>query len=186
MNHSPKNAIKPPHRYTSFSCVGCEIISVPLEKDEDTATRNPRSATQCPITNAITERMPVRYSWRIIALPAVSHHATKTGFKADVMIPADTVPEKGFNAEVIIPEDMEPEERFRLLAEIEISIVEASFAFFIIISPKTTIIRPPIIARYEITDLFRKDDAPIKISTKKANSTRACPINIEGPALQPF
>ncbi|AKB19382.1 hypothetical protein MSWHS_2519 [Methanosarcina sp. WWM596] len=46
MNHSPKNAIKPPQRYTSFSCMGCEITSVPLEKDKDSATRNPRSAMQ--------------------------------------------------------------------------------------------------------------------------------------------
>lgn len=122
----------------------------------------------------------------MIALPAVSHQATKKGFKAEVIIPADTVPEKGFKAEDISPEDTGPEERFRLLAEIEISIVEASFAFLIIVSPKTTIIKPPIIARYEIADLLRKDDAPIRISTKKANSTRACPINTEGPALQPF
>jgi hypothetical protein len=178
--------MKTPQMYTSFLCVGCEIISVPLEKEEDTDKRNPKSAIQCPTTNAITARIPVRYSSRRIALPAVSHHATKKGFNAEVIIPADTVPEKGFNAEVMIPEDMVPEQRLRLLAEIEISIVEASFAFMTIKSPKAIIIKPPAIARYEIIPCVRKDDAPTRISMKKMNSTRAWPINIEGPALQPL
>jgi len=108
----------------------------------------------------------------MIALPAVNHHVTKKGFSAEVIIPADTVPEKGFSAEVTIPEDMNPEERFMLLAEIEKSIVETSFAFWIIKSPKTTIIKPPIIARCEIIDLPRKGDAPTRISTKNTSSTR--------------
>lgn len=146
---------------------------MPFEKEVDTDKRNPKSATQCPTINAITARIPIRYSSRMIALPAVNHHATKKGFSADVIIPADTVPEKGFNAEVMIPEDMVPEQRLRLLAEIEISIVEASFAFMTIKSPKATIIKPPAIARYEIIDCMRKEDAPIKISMKKANSTSA-------------
>lgn len=140
-----------------------------MDKDK----RNPKSAIQCPTMNAITARIPVRYSSRRIALPAVNHHATKKGFKADVIIPADTVPEKGFSAEVMIPEDMGPEQRLRLLAEIEISIVETSFAFMTIKSPKATIIKPPAIARYEIIDCLIKDDAPIRINMKKMNSTRA-------------
>jgi hypothetical protein len=102
-----------------------------------------------------------------------------------VIIPAETIPEKGFKAEVTIPEDLESEERFRLLAEMEISIVEASFAFLIIMIPKTTIIKPPVRARYEINELPKKDEAPIRIRMKKVISTRACPINIEGPALHP-
>lgn len=186
INHRPMNDIKPPQRYTSFLCVGCEIISVPLEKEADTVKRNPKSAIQCPAINAVTARIPIRYSSRMIALPAVNHHATKNGFNAEVIIPADTVPEKGFNAEVIIPEDIGLEQRSRLLAEIDTSIVEASFALKIIKSPKATIIKPPAIARYDITDWLRKADDPIKISMKKVNSTRACPINIEGPALQPL
>lgn len=157
IKNRPQKAIKPPQRYTSFLFVGCEITSVPLEKEDDTDKRNPKSAIQCPAMNAITARTPVRYSSRRIALPAVNHHATKKGFNAEVIIPADTVPEKGFNAEVMIPEDMGPEERFRLLAEMEMSIVEASFAFLIIKSPKTTITKPPVIARYEIIDCLRKD-----------------------------
>ena len=173
INHSPQNAIKPPQRYTSFLCVGCEIISVPLEKEEDKDKRNPKSAIQCPITNAITARIPIRYSSRMIALPAVNHHETKKGFNAEVIIPADTVPEKGFNAEVMTPEDMGPEQRLRLLAEIQTSIVEASFAFLTIKSPKATIKKPPAIARCEIIDCLRKDEAPIRISMKKTNSTRA-------------
>lgn len=123
--------------------------------------------------NETTARIPIRYSSKRIALPAVNHHATKKGFNAEVIIPADTVPEKGFNAEVIIPEDVGLEQRLRLLAEIEISIWEASFAFMTIKIPKATIIKPPAIARYEIIDCLRKDGAPIRISMKKINSTRA-------------
>lgn len=165
--------MKIPHTYSSFLCVGSEIISVPLEKEVDTDKRNPKSAIQCPTTNALTARIPIRYSSRMIALPAVSHQTTKKGFNAEVIIPADTVPEKGFNTEVIIPEDLGPEHRSRLLAEIEISIEEASFAFKTIKSPKATIIKPPAIAKDEIIDCLIKDDAPIRINMKKMNSTRA-------------
>jgi len=119
-------------------------------------------------------------------LPAVNHHITKNGFNAEVIIPADTWPEKGFRADVIIRAGNGFEDRFRLLAEMDMSIVEASFAPFIITSPKSNMTRPPIMARYEIIAFPRKEDAPIRTRTKMASSTRACPMKIEGPARHPF
>lgn len=111
---------------------------------------------------------------------------TKNGFKAEVIIPADTAPEKGFKAEFIIPVWTGSEERFKLLVEIAVSTAEVSFALLSIVRPKSSITKPPIIARYEKTSFSRKAAAPIRIIKKIVSSTRAWPIKIEGPALQPF
>jgi hypothetical protein len=100
------------------------------------------------------------------------------------MIPAE--PEKGLNEEDIVPAGTESEDKFRLKTEIEVSFVVTSFALFIITSPKSNMIEPPTFARNEMDIFSMKEEAPIRISTKKASSTRACPMKTEGPTRQPF
>ncbi|MGM0770597.1 MAG: hypothetical protein ACQESU_03205 [Halobacteriota archaeon] len=58
----PNIIMKLPQKYNTFLWVLLDIKSLPFAVEEDTVTRKPRSAIQCPITNATITIAPIRYS----------------------------------------------------------------------------------------------------------------------------